>query len=507
MAGRKLSAGGTLDVSPARSCQSITVKIAIIAAEISPWAKVGGLADVIGALPAALKSIGAKPIVIVPGHRAILEQVRTTTIARGLKINLGGASEEFSILEAQDARGVAIHLIEHKGFFGRDEIYGADGRDYPDNLRRFTFFGRAAAAAAALQSPDVVHAHDWHAAAAPIVMRADSALRARFEHTLAVFTIHNLAFQGLGAREDFELLGIPPSYFASDLEFYDRLNLMKGAIRLADAASTVSPSYAREVTSGPELGFGLEGVLRGKGDRFTGILNGADYHEWDPSKDPEIAARFSAADPKGKLACRRRLREIAGLPDRAGVPLVGMVSRMTSQKGFDLLEQAIDDLMRYDLQLVMLAAGDPAMETFFRAAERRYSDRLRVMVEFNSAAAHRVQAGSDAFLMPSRFEPCGLTQMYALRYGSAPIVRATGGLRDTVHEFDPIKGTGNGFVFSDYDSAGLISAVERMLAVYRDQNAWQRLMANAFAADFSWERAARVYLEWFEKLRGELDFS
>ncbi|HUA36290.1 MAG TPA: glycogen synthase GlgA [Candidatus Binataceae bacterium] len=483
------------------------MKIAIIAAEISPWAKVGGLADVISALPAALKSIGADPVVIVPGYKAILDRVGTKTVARGQSVKLDGEREEFAILETTDARGVTIRLIDHAGFFGRSEIYGAEGRDYPDNLRRFIFFSRAALVAAAMLAPDVIHAHDWHAAAAPIIMRADPEMRSRFARTLSVFTIHNLAFQGLGTRADFALLDVAPEYYTKDLEFYDRLNLMKGAIRLADAVSTVSPTYAREVTSGPELGFGLEGVLREKEDRFHGILNGADYEEWNPAADPDLAAPYSAADPSGKAACKRHLRERAGLPHKETTPLIGMVSRMTTQKGFDLLRDAIDDLMWLDLQLVMLAAGEPGMEAFFRAAERRYRDRLRVMVEFNSASAHRVQAGSDAFLMPSRFEPCGLTQMYALRYGTAPIVRATGGLCDTVSEFDPASGTGNGFVFKDYVAADLIAAVIRTLNVYRDQPKWRRLMANAFAADFSWEHAAHVYLDWFEKLRRELNFS
>jgi starch synthase len=484
-----------------------SVKIVIVAAEISPWAKVGGLADVIGALPAALKSIGAEPIVIVPAYKAILDRVGTRPVERGLSVELAGDSEEFSILETSDARGMTIQLIEHDEFFGRSEIYGAEGRDYSDNLRRFIFFSRAALAAAARLSPDVVHAHDWHAAAVPIVMRADTALSKSFKKTLSVFTIHNLAFQGLGTSDDFPLLEIPPQYYTHDLEFYDRMNLMKGAIRLADAVSTVSPTYAREVTSGPELGFGLEGVLREKGDRFHGILNGADYHEWDPAIDPEIKAQYSVQDPTGKVSCKRQLREKLGLPHSEVTPVIGMVSRMTTQKGFDLLRDAIDDLMWLDLQLVMLAAGEPGMEAFFHAAERRHSNRLRVMAEFNSAAAHRVQAGSDAFLMPSRFEPCGLTQMYALRYGTAPIVRATGGLCDTVTEFDSAKGTGNGFVFKDYTAGDLIAAVLRMLNVYRDQPAWHRLMTNAFAADFSWESSARLYLEWFEKLRRELKFS
>lgn len=480
------------------------MKIAIIAAEIAPWAKVGGLADVIGALPAAFRAAGAEPVVIVPGYKSILEAVHTRPVARGLSVTIDGGREEFSILEASDARGVPMQLIAHDGYFEREGIYGADSRDYPDNLRRFIFFARAAAHAAALLKPDVVHAHDWHAASAPIVMRADPALAGQFKRTLTVFTIHNLAFQGIGTRNDFDLLGIAPSLFSIDVEFYGQTNLLKGAIRIADGATTVSPTYAHEVTSNPELGFGLEGVLSEKNGRFVGILNGADYHEWDPAHDELIASKYSPAHLDGKLVCKRALLDMAGLQYRDSVPLVGMVSRMTSQKGFDLLHDALDEVMRLDLQLVILASGDPLMEKFFRGAEDRYRGQLRVMLSFNNGSAHRVQAGCDAFLMPSRFEPCGLTQMYALRYGSAPVVRATGGLRDTVSEFNPASGSGNGFVFERYAASEMVAALARMIKVYNDRAAWQRLMINAYAADFSWERAAKSYLDWFEKLRREL---
>jgi starch synthase len=281
------------------------------------------------------------------------------------------------------------------------------------------------------------------------------------------------------------------------------MNLMKGAIALSDGASTVSPTYAHEVTTDPELGFGLEGVLRDKGEHFTGILNGADYHEWDPANDSYIAASYSAKKPQGKRACSRALRAWLKLPNRDDCPLVGMVTRMTAQKGVDLLMEALEAVMRLDLQLVMLASGDPALEQFFIDAQARFPDKLRVVVEFNNALAHRIQAGSDAFLMPSRFEPCGLTQMYALRYGSAPVVRATGGLRDTVSEFDPAKGTGNGFVFEKFAPDEMVAALARMVATFRNRTAWRRLMVNCFAADFSWERAARQYAAWFSTLRKE----
>jgi starch synthase len=479
------------------------VKIAIVAAEVAPHAKAGGLADVIGALPTAFQAIGHEPALIVPGYASILRNVETETVARNRSIRLGDDVERFSVLRAADQHGVPMYLIDHPGFFGRAGIYGERDQDYPDNLKRFVFFSRAAAIAASeVVRPEVIHAHDWHCAAVPITMRADSNLRDKLRDTLSIFTIHNLAFQGIGKREDFAMLGIDPSYFSIDyLEYYGHMNLMKGAIVLSDGASTVSPTYAREITTDPELGFGLEGVLRHKGDRFSGILNGADYHEWDPAIDGDIAARYSAGKPGGKRRCSQALREWLKLPDRKDWPIVGMVTRMTAQKGFDLLREALEAVMRLELQLVMLASGDPANEKFFTDAQARYPEKLRVIIEFNNAHAHRIQAGSDAFLMPSRFEPCGLTQMYALRYGSAPIVRATGGLRDTVAEFDPAKGTGNGFVFEKFAADQMLAALGRMIATFENRNAWNRLMANCFAADFSWEHAARQYADWFSRLR------
>jgi starch synthase len=479
------------------------LRIALVAAEISPFAKVGGLADVIGALPAALKSAGAEVAVIVPGYKAILSRVQAQPIGPAMAVNVGPHAELFNVLRTTDRHGVPIYLINHPAYFGREGIYGEKGGTYPDNSYRYIFFGRAAALTAAeIVKPDVVHAHDWHAAVAPIVMRADPALSERFARTLAIFTIHNLAFQGIIEREDFPLLNLAWSYFTMQfLEFWGRANLMKGAVVLSDGASTVSPTYAREVTTSAEFGFGLEGVLRERGERFIGILNGADYEEWDPATDLMIAAQYTPAHPDGKRVCTRDLRESLNLEAWDHRPLVGMVTRLTTQKGADLLRDALEEVMRLELQLVMLASGDPDLETAFRDAEQRYRDRLRVVFEFNNPLAHKIQAGADAFLMPSRFEPCGLTQMYALRYGTAPVVRATGGLRDTVAEFDPASGAGNGFAFEPYRPEEPVAALRRMIAVFRNPPLWRRLMQNCFASDFSWERAAREYLAWFERLR------
>jgi starch synthase len=476
-------------------------KIAIVAAEIAPDAKAGGLADVIAALPRAMAGRGAEPCVILPGYAALLQRPGTRTMAEDLSAPLGPDHEAFRLLRTDEA-GIPLYLIDHPIFFARAGIYGEAGADYPDNLRRYIFFGRAAAVVTGLLRPDVIHAHDWHAATIPIVMRADHALRGRFAQTLAVFTIHNLAFQGIFPTSDYPLLGLDWSWYTIDyLEFHNQVNLMKGAIMFADGVSTVSPSYAAEIASDPSLGFGLEGVLRAKANRFVGILNGADYDEWNPLHDDLIPRHFSPTRRIGKIRCRDALRRRLKLPARNDAPIVAMVTRMTPQKGIDLIAEALDRIMSLGVQFVMLSGGNPDQERFFAEAETRYPASFRLLVGFDNTLAHQIQAGSDIFLMPSRFEPCGLTQMYALKYGTVPIVRATGGLRDTVKEFDAATGIGNGFVFDEYDADAMMAAVERAVTAFRDDTHWRRLLGNCFHANFSWDRAAHEYLEWFERLR------
>jgi starch synthase len=480
------------------------VKIAIVAAEIGPHAKVGGLADVVSALPQALKNAGADPSIIVPGYKVLLENLSAKPFAEDQSMMLGSGREHFRILRSEAAGGVPLYLIDHPGFFGREGIYGDKNGDYPDNFRRFIFFGRAAATAAAMLHPDILHAHDWHAAATPIAVRADAATRSQFAGTSSFFTIHNLAFQGICERELFPLLGIDESWYSiTGLEFYGRVNLIKGAVMLADAVSTVSPTYAFEIAHYPELGFGLDGVLRSKGDRFIGILNGADYDEWNPATDRLISRRYSPARRSGKKACLYDLREEMKLPHLRTTPIIAMITRMTSQKGIDLLAAALDRLVALDLQIVMLASGDRELEQFFKSAEERYPDNLRVNLSFDNVLAHRIQAGSDMFMMPSRFEPCGLTQMYALKYGNAPIARATGGLRDTVSEFDPISGGGNGFVFEQLQPEALLDATARAVNAFRNPPQWRRLMDNCFKTDFPWSGTARQYLDWFSRIHSQ----
>jgi len=474
------------------------VKIAIVAAEAAPYAKAGGLADVIGALPGALKAAGEEPSLIVPGYASILDSVEAAPVLRDIPMRLGAGVERFSVLRAGDTHGVPMYLIDHPGFFGRRGIYGEQGKDYPDNIRRFVFFGRAAAVAAAeIVVPDVVHAHDWHSAALPIAMRADDALHPRFEKALSIFTIHNLAFQGIGTREDFALLNLDARYFSVDcLEFYAHLSLMKGAIVMCDGASTVSPAYAHEITTDPELGFGLEGVLRDKGENFVGILNGADYNEWDPRHDPLIPAPFSADDLSGKEACKRALLAEFGLPEAAlGRPLIGIVSRFTRQKGADILAEAAAGIAAEDIYIAALGSGDPEYEAFFQQMAADHPERIAVRMGYDNELAHRIEAGADLFLMPSRYEPCGLNQMYSLRYGTVPVVRATGGLDDTIDK-------STGFKFAEYSGQALLGAVLAAAEAFSNPTLWREMMRRGMQKDFSWKASAAGYSALYQRLAG-----
>jgi starch synthase len=480
------------------------MKIGVAAAEMAPFAKAGGLADVVGALPREFAARGNQVSVILPGYAAALRSLPTEPMGDTLSVWLGSGEERFSLRSGIGPDGLPIYFVMHDRFFGRAGLYGEHGRDYPDNFARFVFFSRAAARVLAMAPPDVVHAHDWHSALLLVAMRADPELRDTFARTAAIFTIHNLAFQGLFDASQFSLLNLASSYFSVEgLEFYGQGNLMKGAIAMADMVTTVSPTYAREVTADHEFGFGLEGVLRAKEPRFIGILNGADYAAWNPATDRHIARNYSPGDPAGKATCALDLRARLSLSSGSGRPLVGMVSRLSPQKGFDLLGAALERLLARDLQLVILGSGDVDIEQRLEQAQTRYPERLRTIRDFDEPLAHRIQAGCDMFLMPSRFEPCGLTQMYALKYGTVPIVRATGGLADTVHEFVPASGSGNGLRFSDYTADALLAAVDRALALFRDPAQWRRLVANCFASEFPWSACAERYLALFGQALAE----
>ena len=474
------------------------MKLLHVAAEIFPLVKTGGLGDVVAALPAALAEAGAEVRLVLPGLPAILDALQSPRLVGqigplfgAVRIGLHFGRLEGSALEAYVID--APYLYRRKGTPYQD----AAGAEWADNLQRFALLGYVAAHLAAGELdpgwlPELVHAHDWHAALACACMAAHPTTAVP-----SVFTVHNLAYQGLFAPADFALLGLPARFMSTQaLEFHGQLSCIKGGLMFADRITTVSPGYAREITT-PEFGCGLDGVLRERAGRLSGILNGVDGAVWNPATDAALAARYDAAAPGGKARCKAALQRELGLAVEAATPLFGMVSRLTAQKGLDLVLGALPALLDSGAQLVVQGSGEPALQAAFAAAERAHPGRVALRAVYDEALAHRVIAGSDAVLVPSRFEPCGLTQLYGLAYGSLPVVRRVGGLADTVVDAGAAAlrdDRATGFVFDAATPAALAQALARAVALYRHPAAWQRVMRRAMAADFSWRGAAAAYL-------------
>jgi starch synthase len=484
------------------------LKVLFVASECSPFAKTGGLGDVVGALPKALRRRGVDVRIVMPLYGGMrlqdfepLDGVLTVPMWYGPAY----AAVRLGRLPGSD---VPVYLLEHHQYFDRPHLYGPGGDAYGDNLERFTFLSRGALelAKALAWLPDVVHAHDWQAALVPIYLNTVEWAQP-LHGSASVYSIHNLAYQGVFDGGALFLTGLGwEHYHAHELEHFGTLNLTKGAIYHSTLLSTVSPTYAREIQT-PAYGCGLDGPLAERSADLTGILNGIDASAWDPATDPHIAARFDAASLAGKAVCKAALQQEAGLPQRPKVPLLAFIGRLTSQKGVDVLADVLHRVLDWDTQLVLLGTGDLDTERFFAAASARRPDRCRAWIGFDDARAHRIEAGADFFLMPSRFEPCGLSQLYSLRYGTLPIVRATGGLVDTVANYDEATGDGTGFVFHDLTPDALANTIGWALSTWHDRPQHVAAMrARGMARDFSWERAAaeyeRLYLAAYARRRG-----
>jgi starch synthase len=392
-------------------------------------------------------------------------------------------------------------FVDHSGYFDRDYLYGAVGHDYPDNPERFAFLCRAALewAETSAERYDVLHGHDWQAGLLPVLQRqvASPSLRG----VPSVFTLHNLAYQGIFDASWLPRLGLGWEWMSINaLEFWNRISLLKGGIVFSRAITTVSPRYAQEIQT-PEYGFGFDGILRSRSDDLVGILNGIDYDQWDPARDPHLPEPFDAVHMEGKQAARRALLETFGLPadPQGSRPIVGMISRLVDQKGFDLLAELSDELPRLNASFVLLGSGERRYEDLWLALASRHPDRVGVRIGFDEPLAHRIEAGADVFLMPSRFEPCGLNQMYSLRYGTPPLVRATGGLYDTVKNFDERTGTGTGFTFEKYSSQALLGTLQWALQTYANRAVWRRIQAAGMRQDVSWDASAREYVKVYER--------
>lgn len=485
-----------------------SMRILFIAAEVAPFARTGGLGDVVGALPKALAALGHDVRVAMPLYQTVRDgNFSLTELLTDVQVPLiiGNRTARVwqSTLPEQDpsAAQVPVYFIEDDQFFARPGLYGDDNGDYPDNAIRFTFFCRAVLALAARLDafPQILHCHDWQTALIPAYVRLFPWLDTRLSTTVTVYTVHNLAYQGTFPAWVFPLTGLPPVLFQPDgVEFFGAMNLMKAGLLYADALTTVSPGYAEEICT-PELGNGLDGVLRARRESLTGILNGADYTVWNPEHDARIAAHYDATNLTGKAECKKALLQTFNLPLDLQVPLIGMISRLVDQKGFDLLAAALERLLTLDLRFVILGSGYAPYEDFLVRLCALFPEKIGVRLGFDDALAHQIEAGSDCFLMPSRYEPCGLNQLYSLRYGTIPIVRATGGLKDTVEPFTPTTGDGTGFVFQDASGEALLTAVTEALRVFGDPQAWRQLVQNAMAQDFSWSRSAARYVDLYQR--------
>jgi len=474
------------------------MELLFLASEVAPLSKTGGLGDVLGALPAALAVAGDAVAVVSPRY-GFIDAARHGFTPRERAVRVRG---EATTVWSRTQGRLTHYLVEHERFFGsRRSLYAEHGHEYGDNAERFAYLCRAGleVPAAFGHRPAVLHLNDWQTALAAWLMRHEHAGDLALARTRSVFTIHNLAYQGSFSKELMPALGLPWELFRPDaLEFHDRLNLMKAGLVFADAVTTVSPTYAREIATAAG-GEGLDGVLRARAGQLSGILNGIDTAEWDPARDPWLPDHFDAQKLAGKAACKRALQEEMELPVRPEVPLLAVVTRLADQKGVDLLLAALPDLLRRDLQLVLLGSGRRDWEDALQQAARHHRDRMAVRIGFDEGLAHRIEAGADLFLMPSRFEPCGLNQLYSLRYGTVPVVRRVGGLADTVVDFDGWR-TGTGFTFTGYDHLSLLTAVRRALELFRDKRAWHAMMRRGMALDFSWARSAERYRELYRKL-------
>lgn len=472
------------------------------AAEVAPLARTGGLGDVLGSLPRYLSRRGIEVGVIMPGHRAALRSTHRLQDT-GWKVTVPVSSrwEEGRVLRASLGDGVSVYLVRADRYFDRPELYGEHGRAYPDNAERFVFFNRAVLAVAELVGvPDIFHVHDWHAALVPVFLRADAARYPWAGPTRSVLTIHNIAYQGDFWPLDWHLLNLDGRYFSFDaLEAWGRVNFLKGGISFADAITTVSPTYAREIQT-PEYGCGLDAALRYRKDRVFGILNGVDYELWDPRRDPFLPAHYGLGDIGGKRVCKQKLLETFGLRIPLRAPLAGVVARLVEQKGIDLLVEAIPAIVARGASLVVLGRGDPELEDALGQRQSEYAERMGLRIAFDDALAHQIEAGADLFLMPSRFEPCGLNQMYSQRYGTIPVVHATGGLVDTVIDADERPADGTGFQFRPCTQTAFLSALDRALRWYADAERWQALVERAMRQDFSWERSAERYHHLYAQL-------
>jgi len=470
------------------------MKIVFASSEVAPFSKTGGLADVSGALPAAMAARGHEVTIITPRYGSVDVSAYDLRRRRSrLSITVKGKSIQGSLLEGDTPNGVPVLFVDQPAYFDRQDLYGSGGQDFPDNDERFAFFSRAVLESCrqAGLEPDVIHCNDWQTGPVPALLQFEYRERPELNSTGTVFTIHNMGYPGLFSPETVMTLGLGWNLFTpSNFEFFGKVSYLKAGLRFADKLTTVSPTHAREIQTAA-AGHGLEGLLKERAGDLKGILNGVDYRTWDPREDAQIVKKYSSDDPSGKAECKTDLQRRLSLPSDPGAMLVGSICRLVPDKGVDLFLRGAQDLLKLPCQWVFLGEGDASLAEALRALAQSHPDRVAVHIGHDEGLAHRIQAGADVLLMPSSYEPCGLNQMYALRYGTVPLVRAVGGLDDSID--DVSEGGGNGFKFKEATAQALVATLRRALELFSDRAAWRDLVEFAMSQDFSWEYPARQY--------------
>lgn len=477
------------------------MKVLIASPEVYPFIKTGGLADVTGALPKALKKLGIDVRVILPKHKGIDEQrfpLRYKNYKISCPISLGYVEAE--IVESE-YDGVTAYLVEQDDYYNRDYLYSTPDGDYQDNAVRFIFFSKSILEAIKVTGyiPDVLHCNDWETALAPVFLRTLYRDDPDLKDIATLFTIHNIGYQGIFWHHDMHLLNIGWEYFTPDyLEFFGNINFLKGGIVFSDIVNTVSKQYSQEIQT-PEFGYGLDGVLRSRKSDLYGIVNGIDYEDWNPEKDNFLPARYSSEKLENKTVCKKALLKEFGLPYNSNKPVLATISRLADQKGFDLIASAMEEMFSLGAQYIVLGTGERKYHELFTDLAKRFNGFFAVKIAYDNRLAHMIEAGADMFLMPSRYEPCGLNQLYSLKYGTVPIVRGVGGLEDTIIDYTNSPEEGTGFKFYGYSKEEMLDAIKRAIAVYENKTEWQSLVKRCMKEDFSWERSAREYIGLYNK--------
>jgi starch synthase len=478
------------------------MKIVCVASEMVPFAKTGGLADVVGTLSKELQLLGHEVLTFLPNYRGIdLQKYGFQPVLERLEVQLGSQTEIGRIYHALDECGMHIYLVDHAGFFQRDMLYGSPLEDYPDNDRRFAFFQKAVLETlkAIHFAPDVIHCHDWQSGLIPAYLKTSYASELLFKKTRSVFTIHNLAYQGNFPPDSMPMLGFGWEEFKYEkMEFYGKVSFIKAGIVYSDSLTTVSERYAEEIRT-QEFGCGMEKVFATRPETIYGVVNGIDVKEWDPNTDKDIAANYSVDDFSKKVENKKALQQDNRFEVNASVPVVGIVSRLVDQKGLDILIPAMEKMAMLGVQLVLLGTGEEKYHKLLRSLAKKNRKQFGVHIVFDPKMAKQIYAGADILVVPSYYEPCGLGQMIALRYGTIPVVRETGGLSDTITEFDPKELTGNGFLFKDYTSDAFMIALEKAVTLFHDDSKWKKLVSNAMKMNFSWNSSAKKYISIFEE--------